>query len=127
MMSHEMATRRIVIIAKEGLRPPVAALGDVMWNIRGDDASETGHWLLWSDLKSIECTVTVISDCYPKAIGCVIFDENIDLRGLHFAKKSQPLKSGSKNDMATTFEISFMESPEYPQRLILPSTQKACQ
>jgi|UPI000562B63A hypothetical protein len=51
MMGQEIAIERIVIIAKEGLRPPVAALGDVMWNIRGDDASETGHWLFWSDLE----------------------------------------------------------------------------
>ncbi len=52
MMSQEIAIERIVIIAKEGLRPPVAALGDVMWNIRDDDTSETSHRLRWSDLKA---------------------------------------------------------------------------
>ena len=30
MMGQEIAIERIVIIAKEGLRPPVAALGDVI-------------------------------------------------------------------------------------------------
>ena len=51
MMGQEIAIERIVIIAKEGLRPPVAALGNMMWGIGDDDTSETGHWLCWSDLK----------------------------------------------------------------------------
>ncbi len=51
MMGQEIAIERIVIIAKEGLRPPVAALCNMMWNIRDDDTSETGHWMCWLDLK----------------------------------------------------------------------------
>lgn len=51
MMSQEIAIERIAIIAREGLRPPVAVLGNMMWGIGDDDTSETGHWLFWSDLK----------------------------------------------------------------------------
>jgi hypothetical protein len=34
------------------LCPPVAALGNMMWDIRDDDTSEAGHRLRWSDLKA---------------------------------------------------------------------------
>lgn len=52
MMSQEIAIERIVIVAKEGLRPPVAALSNMIWNIRNDDTSETGHWLFIQTLLS---------------------------------------------------------------------------
>ena len=43
MLCQEVAVKRIIVVAKEGARTAVAALGDVVRNTGNDDASEPGH------------------------------------------------------------------------------------
>lgn len=63
MGGEQIAIKRIVSVAEEGLRAAVAALDHVMRMIGDDDAGETGHAAscLSHRSESIECTVAVIA------------------------------------------------------------------
>ena len=43
MLGQQIAIERVVVVAEEGARAAVAALGDVVRMTGNDDAGETGH------------------------------------------------------------------------------------
>ena len=62
VLRQEIAVERMILLAEEGARAAVAALGDMVRNTGDDDAGEAGHakWWIRRSQMSIECTVTVI-------------------------------------------------------------------
>jgi hypothetical protein len=44
MFAQELAVEFVIAVAEEGLLPPVAALGDMVWQAGENGSGKAGHW-----------------------------------------------------------------------------------